>query len=91
MGAGVVGGGVGWWRWKCKIRRSVGNLMDGAGFLWWRRLRRRLQLGGRRPASCVGCGGFLCPLLAGSVVARSSPLVVRATARQRCGGGFSGA
>lgn len=63
MGAGVVGGGVGWWRWKCKIRRSMGDLMDGAGFLWWRRLHRRLQLGGRHPSSCVGCGGFLCPLL----------------------------
>uniref|UniRef100_A0A0D3G9Y8 DUF3778 domain-containing protein n=1 Tax=Oryza barthii TaxID=65489 RepID=A0A0D3G9Y8_9ORYZ len=37
MGAGVVGGGGGWWRWRCEIRRPVDELTlascGGVGFI----------------------------------------------------------
>uniref|UniRef100_A0A0D9ZXP9 DUF3778 domain-containing protein n=1 Tax=Oryza glumipatula TaxID=40148 RepID=A0A0D9ZXP9_9ORYZ len=77
MGAGVVGGGDGWWRWRCEIRRSVDESTYGDGSLWWRRLQHRLRPGGHRSAPSDGCNGFSWPLSAGSVVTRSSQLMVR--------------
>uniref|UniRef100_A0A0E0AK39 DUF3778 domain-containing protein n=1 Tax=Oryza glumipatula TaxID=40148 RepID=A0A0E0AK39_9ORYZ len=63
MGAGVVGGGDGWWQWRCEIRRSVGKSSAGASSCWRRRQRCHPRLGGRRLVPCVGCGGFSCPSL----------------------------
>ncbi|KAB8081922.1 hypothetical protein EE612_003546 [Oryza sativa] len=45
MGAGVVGCGGGWWRWRCEIRRPVDESTEKAGSLRRRRLHRRRRPG----------------------------------------------